>query len=172
MAVRPILTIPEPLLRKRAEPVEHVDADLRRLIDDMFDTMYDAPGVGLAGPQLGVLRRVIVMDPAKDEQPPAPMAMINPEILERGDELRSYEEGCLSIPEFYAELERPGRCRVRFLDREGNSQEQDCEGLLATIVQHEVDHLDGVLFIDYLSRLKRDMVIKRFTKAKKTAKAL
>lgn len=172
MPIRPILKIPETLLRKRADAVERVDDELRRLVADMLATMYDAPGIGLAGPQIGILRRVIVMDPAKDEAPPAPLALVNPEILERSDERRLHEEGCLSIPEFYAELERPASCRVRYLTPEGRAEEQVFEGLLSTIVQHEVDHLDGVLFIDYLSRLKRDMVVKRFSKAKRTTKAL
>jgi peptide deformylase len=167
MAIYPILTIPDPVLRQQAAPVERVDQELRRLMDDMLATMYDAPGVGLAAPQIGISRRVIVMDAARDDDPPDPLVMINPEILERSDELRLHEEGCLSIPEITAEVERPGEVRVAFLDREGKPQEVELEGIWATIVQHEVDHLNGVLFIDYLSRLKRDMIVKKFTKQKR-----
>ena len=144
-----------------------VDADLRRLIDDMFATMYDAPGIGLAAPQIGISRRLIVMDPSKDDQPNTPLAMVNPEILQRSDEMRTHEEGCLSIPEFTAEIERPAKTRVAYLDREGTPQESELEGIWSTLVQHEIDHLNGVLFIDYLSRLKRDMVVKKFKKQKR-----
>jgi peptide deformylase len=169
MAVLPILTLPDPILRKTAAPVERVDDDLRRLMDDMLATMYDAPGIGLAAPQVGILRRLIVMDPAKDDAPKTPVFMVNPEIVERSEELRLHEEGCLSIPEFTAEIERPAKTRVAFLDREGKPQEAELEGIWSTLVQHEVDHLNGVLFIDYLSRLKRDMVVKKMTKTKRTA---
>ena len=166
-AIFPILTIPDPVLRQQARPVERVDDELRRLADDMLATMYDAPGIGLAAPQIGISRRLIVMDPAKDEAPKTPLIMVNPEILARSDELRMHEEGCLSIPEFTAEVERPARVRVAFLDRAGKPQEQELDDIWATLVQHEIDHLNGVLFIDYLSRLKRDMVVKRFAKAKR-----
>jgi peptide deformylase len=169
MALLPILTLPDPILRKTALPVERVDNDLRRLMDDMLATMYEAPGIGLAAPQVGILRRLIVMDPAKDDMPRTPVFMVNPEILERSEEMRLHEEGCLSIPEFTAEIERPGKTRVVFLDREGKRQEAELEGIWSTLVQHEVDHLNGVLFIDYLSRLKRDMVVKKMTKTKRTA---
>jgi len=167
MAIHPIITIPDPVLRKEAAPVERVDDDLRRLMDDMLATMYDAPGVGLAAPQIGILRRVIVMDAARDDDAPDPLVMANPRILALSDEMRTHEEGCLSIPEVTAEVERPAEVRVAFLDREGKPQEVDLEGIWATIVQHEIDHLNGVLFIDYLSRLKRDMIVKKFTKAKR-----
>ncbi len=167
MAIRPILTLPDPILRKRAKLVERVDADLRRLMNDMLATMYDAPGIGLAAPQVGILRRVIVMDPAKDEAPKSPVIMVNPEILTRSGEMRTHEEGCLSIPEITAEIERPAKTRVAYIDREGKKQEMELEGIWSTLVQHEIDHLNGVLFIDYLSRLKRDMVVKKFTKAKR-----
>jgi peptide deformylase len=167
MTIYPIITIPDPVLRKEAAPVERVDDALRRLMDDMLATMYDAPGVGLAAPQIGISRRLIVMDAARDDDPPEPLVMVNPEILERADEMRTHEEGCLSIPEVTAEVERPGAVRVAYLDREGKPQELELEGIWATIVQHEVDHLNGVLFIDYLSRLKRDMIVKRFTKQKR-----
>jgi peptide deformylase len=172
MAVLPILTLPDPVLRKKAKPVERIDAELRRLMDDMLTTMYDAPGIGLAAPQVGVLRRLIVMDPAKDEAPKSPLVMVNPEILERSEEMRTHEEGCLSIPDFTAEVERPARTRVSYIDREGKKREAELEGIWSTLVQHEIDHLNGVLFIDYLSRLKRDMVVRKFTKQKRTEKAL
>jgi peptide deformylase len=172
MAVRPILTIPDPLLRKQARPVERVDAELRRLAEDMLATMYDAPGIGLAAPQIGVSRRLIVMDPAKDEQPKSPIVMINPDILTRSKEMRVHEEGCLSIPDFTAEIERPALTRVAYIDLEGEQQEAELEGIWSTLVQHEIDHLNGVLFIDYLSRLKRDMVVRKFSKQKRTEKAL
>jgi peptide deformylase len=167
MAIRPILTLPDPILRKKAKPIERVDADLRRLMDDMLLTMYDAPGIGLAAPQIGILRRLIVMDPAKDEAPKTPVIMVNPEILERSDEMRVHDEGCLSIPDFTAEIERPAKTRVSFLDRAGKKQEIELNGIWSTLVQHEIDHLNGVLFIDYLSRLKRDRIVKKFTKAKR-----
>lgn len=167
MAVRPIITIPDPVLRKTARSIERVDDDLRRLMDDMLETMYDAPGIGLAAPQIGISRRLIVMDPAKDDAPETPLIMVNPKILERSDEMRTHEEGCLSIPDYTAEIERPAVIRVTFLDREGKAQEKKLEGIWSTVVQHEIDHLNGVLFIDYLSRLKRDMVMKRFTKQKR-----
>jgi peptide deformylase len=167
MATRPILTIPDPLLRKKAKSIERVDAELRRLIDDMLATMYDAPGIGLAAPQIGISRRLIVMDPAKDEAPKTPVIMVNPEILKRSDELRVHEEGCLSIPDFTAEIERPAKTRVSYIDREGEKREMELEGIWSTLVQHEIDHLNGVLFIDYLSRLKRDMVVRKYTKQKR-----
>jgi len=172
MAVLPILTLPDPVLRKKAKPVERIDAELRRLMDDMLATMYDAPGIGLAAPQVGVLRRLIVMDPAKDEAPKSPLVMVNPEMLERSEEMRTHEEGCLSIPDFTAEIERPARTRVSYIDREGKKREAEFKGIWSTLVQHEIDHLNGVLFIDYLSRLKRDMVVRKFTKQKRTEKAL
>jgi peptide deformylase len=163
----PIITIPDPVLRKEAAAVERVDDELRRLMDDMLATMYDAPGVGLAAPQIGILRRLIVMDAAQDEDEKTPIVMVNPRILERSEELRTHEEGCLSIPEVTAEVERPAVTRVAYLDREGKPQEAELEGIWSTIVQHEIDHLNGVLFIDYLSRLKRDMIVKKFTKQKR-----
>ena len=167
MAIFPILTLPDPVLRKQAKPIERVDVELRRLMDDMLLTMYDAPGIGLAAPQIGISRRLIVMDPAKEEAPKTPLNMVNPEILDRSEEMRIHEEGCLSIPDFTAEVERPDKTRVSYIDREGKRQEMDLEGIWSTLVQHEIDHLNGVLFIDYLSRLKRDMVVRKFTKAKR-----
>jgi peptide deformylase len=167
MNILPIITIPDPLLRKKAASVEQVDAALLRLAGDMLATMYDAPGIGLAAPQVGVSRRLIVMDPTRDEEPKQPLIMVNPVILERGSEMRIHEEGCLSIPDFTAEIERPAITRVSFIDTEGKSQERTLEGIWSTLVQHEIDHLNGVLFIDYLSRLKRDMIVKKFTKQKR-----
>lgn len=169
MAKLDIITLPDPLLRKTSEPVERVDDELRRLMDDMLETMYEAPGIGLAAVQVAVPRRVIVMDVTRDEEDAEkdPICMVNPEIVTLSDEMRLHEEGCLSIPEFTAEIERPAKSLVRYIDRDGMPQEMVCEDLLATVVQHEIDHTNGVLFIDYLSRLKRDMVIKKFIKAKK-----
>jgi peptide deformylase len=167
MAIRRIFTLPDSVLRKQARPVERVDDELRRLMDDLLATMYDAPGIGLAAPQIGVSRRLIVMDPAKDDAPKSPVIMVNPEILERSDEMRLHEEGCLSIPDFTAEIERPSKTRVAYIDPEGKQQEAELEGIWSTLVQHEIDHLNGVLFIDYLSRLKRDMVVRKFTKQKR-----
>jgi peptide deformylase len=174
MALLPIITIPDPVLRKTAVPVERVDEPLRRLMDDMLATMYDAPGIGLAATQIGVLRRLIVMDPSREEEQEArqPLVMVNPVILERGSEMRVHDEGCLSIPDFTAEVERPAITRVSFIDKLGKPQETTLEGIWSTLVQHEIDHLNGVLFIDYLSRLKRDMIVKKFTKAKRTEQAM
>lgn len=172
MAILPIITIPNPVLRKKAAPIERVDAALLKLAEDMLATMYDAPGIGLAAPQVGVLRRLIVMDPSREEEPKQPLIMFNPVILERGSEMRTHEEGCLSIPEFTAEIERPAMTRVGFIDTEGKEQEKTLEGIWSTLVQHEIDHLNGILFIDYLSRLKRDMIVKKFTKQKRAEQAL
>ena len=164
MALRPILIIPEPLLRKASEPVPAIDAEVRRLVDDMFETMYEAPGIGLAAIQIGVARRVVTIDVARQEEPKAPQVFINPEITWSSEETSTYEEGCLSIPQYYEEVERPARVRVRYLDVHGKPQEIEAEGLLATCLQHEIDHLDGKLFIDRLSKLKRDRVMKKFSK--------
>ena len=168
MAIRPILLHPDPRLKKRCEPVESINDDLRVLIDDMFETMYDAPGIGLAAPQVGVLSRVLVMDCAKgDEDEPEPIAMINPEVTWKSEDLNVHEEGCLSIPEEFNDVERPASVRVAYLDRDGAAQEIECDGLLATCVQHEIDHLDGKLFIDYLGPMKRQMITGRMKKRKK-----
>jgi peptide deformylase len=167
MAILPIITIPDPLLRKKAARIERVDAGLLKLAESMLATMYDAPGIGLAAPQVGILRRLIVMDPSRDEEAKQPLIMVNPVILVRGSEMRTHEEGCLSIPDVTAEIERPAMTRVGFIDTEGKSREQTLEGIWSTLVQHEIDHLNGVLFIDYLSRLKRDMIVKKFTKQKR-----
>jgi peptide deformylase len=169
MAVRPILILPDPRLRRVSEPVKSVDGDLQKLIDDMFATMYDAPGIGLAAIQVGVPKRLITADLAKKDEPRAPQVFINPEIVSRSEELSTYEEGCLSIPEIHEDVERPAQVRVRYLDRDGKPHEVDAEGLLATCLQHEIDHLDGVLFIDHISKLKRDRIVKKFSKAAKRA---
>jgi peptide deformylase len=168
MATLPIITLPNPLLRKRSAEVERIDAELGKLADDMLDTMYAAPGVGLAAVQVGVPRRLIVIDAAKEDDPPAPLILINPEIVARGPDLRLHEEGCLSIPDERVEIERPASLTVRYLDRNGKLQELAAGGLLATVIQHEIDHLNGKLIIDYLSRLKRDIIIRRFKKLAKT----
>jgi len=171
MAVRPILVLPDPRLRLVSEPVKAIDDEIRQLVDDMFETMYDAPGIGLAAIQVGVPKRVITADLAKKDEQRAPEVFINPEILSRSEELSIYEEGCLSIPEIHEDVERPAKVRVRYLDRGGKPHEVDAEGLLATCLQHEIDHLDGVLFIDHISKLKRDRIVKKFTKAAKRAAA-
>jgi len=167
MAVRDILIIPDKRLRLRSEPVKAADARLRVLVDDMFETMYAAPGIGLAAIQIGVAQRVIIMDLAKKDDPPEPQVFINPEVAWVSDEKSTYEEGCLSIPEYYEEVERPRAVKVKYLDLEGKPQEIEAAGLLATCLQHEIDHTNGVLFIDYISKLKRTMVMKRFKKAAK-----
>ena len=171
MAVRPILVLPDPRLRLVSEPVKAIDDEIGRLVDDMFETMYGAPGIGLAAIQVGVPKRVITADLAKKDEPRAPQVFINPEILSRSEELSTYEEGCLSIPEIHEDVERPAKVRVRYLDRDGKPHEVDAEGLLATCLQHEIDHLDGVLFIDHISKLKRDRIVKKFSKAAKRAAA-
>jgi len=167
MAIRPIITAPDPRLKQVSKPVERVDDTLRTLMDDMLQTMYAAPGIGLAAIQVGVPKRVIVMDLAREGEKPEPRFFVNPEILSVSDEVSFWEEGCLSVPEFYEEVERPARCRIRYLDYQGEIREQDCEGMLATCIQHEMDHLNGMLFIDHLSKLKRSMMLKKLTKAKK-----
>ncbi|MCF6121270.1 peptide deformylase [Mesorhizobium muleiense] len=164
MSIKPLIILPDPVLRQVSKPVERVDGALRKLADDMLDTMYDAPGIGLAAIQVGEPLRMLVIDLAKEDEPPAPHVFINPEILESADQRSVYEEGCLSIPDYYAEVERPAAVRVKYLDRDGKLQEIEAEGLMATCLQHEIDHLNGVLFIDHISKLKRDMVVKRFKK--------
>lgn len=170
MAKRPILILPDQRLRAVAEPIEKVDAEVKQLAADMLETMYDAPGIGLAAPQIGELRRIVVMDVAKEGEKPDPIVMINPEILKYSDETVVTEEGCLSIPEIYYEVERPAEVTVRYIDLEGKTVERDAGDRLAICIQHEIDHLDGVLYIDYLSRLKRDRVLKKFQKAERIAR--
>ena len=168
MAIREILVVPHPVLKQVSEPVERVDDELRALMDDMLETMYEAPGIGLAAIQIGVPKRVIVMDLAREGEEPQPRYFVNPEILWASEETQPYEEGCLSVPEYYDEVERPARVKLRYMNYQGETVEEDAEGLYAVCIQHEMDHLNGVLFIDHLSRLKREQAIK---KVKKQAKA-
>jgi peptide deformylase len=169
MAIRPLVTLPDPRLRLKSEPVDKITPDVRKLAEDMLETMYDAPGVGLAAIQIGVPKRLVVMDTAKKDEERRPVVLVNPEITWASEETSTYEEGCLSIPEYYEEVERPAKVRVRFSDLDGKVHEEDAEGLFATCIQHEIDHLNGVLFVDYLSKLKRDRVLKKFAKAAKRA---
>ena len=167
MAVRDIIILPDKRLRQKSDPVKAVDAEVRALVEDMFETMYKAPGVGLAAIQIGVARRIVTVDTAKKDEPKDPQVFINPEVVWTSDEKNTYEEGCLSIPEYYEEVERPSEVKVRFMNLEGKTQEIAANGLLATVLQHEIDHTNGVLFIDHISKLKRDRVIKKFAKAAK-----
>lgn len=167
MSIREIIVAPDPRLKQISTPVERVDDDLRALMDDMLETMYDAPGIGLAAVQVGVPKRIIVMDLARDGEDPQPRFFVNPEVLSVSDDTAVYEEGCLSVPDFYEDVERPAHCRIRYLDYNGNPQEEDCDALFATCFQHEMDHLEGILFIDHLSKLKRSMMLKKLIKAKK-----
>ncbi|MFL0414550.1 peptide deformylase [uncultured Sphingomonas sp.] len=177
MAILPIVEVPDPRLRLVCAPVETIDDEVRQLVADMTETMYDARGIGLAAIQVGVARRVVVIDlqerETEDEEKPEavrdPRAYINPEIISVSEETSRYNEGCLSIPEQYAEVERPARCRVAWLDLDGQRHEEDMDGLMATCMQHEIDHLNGVLFIDHITRLKRDMLLKKLAKARKNA---
>lgn len=169
MAVRDILCIPDDRLRQKSAPVATVTSEIRALVADMFETMYRAPGIGLAAIQVGVPLRVITMDLSKTEGEKQPRVFINPEILSASQDTVPYEEGCLSVPEYYEEVQRPARVRLRYTDLDGKVREEDAEGLFATCIQHEIDHLEGVLFIDHLSRLKRERAIKKFTKAARRA---
>ena len=192
MAIREILEVPDPRLKTVSTPVESFDDELKTLVEDMFETMYDAPGIGLAAIQVGVPKRVLVIDlqePDEDAEPEQcdgdhgdgehshthqpvinnPRTFINPEILEPAEELATYQEGCLSVPEIYADVDRPATCRVRYQDLDGNTHEEQLEGLMATCIQHEMDHLEGILFIDHLSRLKRQMALKKLGKLRKAA---
>jgi peptide deformylase len=188
MAIREILEVPDPRLKQVSKPVETFDAELKTLVEDMFETMYDAPGIGLAAIQVGVPLRVLVIDlqpEDEDAEPEAcdhdghdhvhyptkkePRVFINPEILDPSDEIATYKEGCLSVPEIFADVDRPTRCRARWQDLDGNTHEEDMDGLLATCLQHEMDHLEGILFIDHLSRLKRGMALKKLEKLRKAA---
>jgi peptide deformylase len=167
MPIRPIITAPDPRLKVKARPVEKVDDDIRRLMDDMLSTMYAAPGIGLAAPQVGEAVRVIVLDVAGRDEDPRPMRLANPEIVWASDEVVSCEEGCLSLPDHYAEVERPERVRVRYLDYEGEIREIEADGTLATCLQHEMDHLEGTLFVDHISALKRGIILRKLKKLKK-----
>ncbi len=168
MTIKPLIILPDPLLRQVSTSIERVDAELLKLADDMLETMYEAPGIGLAAIQVGVPRRLLVIDVSKEGEDKQPLVFINPEIIKSSDERSVYEEGCLSIPDYYAEVERPAMVTVKSIDRDGKEQLTEADGLLATCLQHEIDHLNGVLFIDHISRLKREMVIKKFTKAAKS----
>ena len=170
MAIRDIVKIPDPVLKTVSTPVPAVTDEVRALMDDMLETMYAAPGIGLAAVQIGIAKRIVVIDLSRDEGPRDPMFFVNPEIAWSSEETNEHEEGCLSIPEVFDMVTRPAEVKVRYLDRFGVPQERHCDGLLATCIQHEIDHLNGVLFIDYLSRLKRDRVVKKFAKVAKLQK--
>ena len=171
MALREIIIIPDRRLRLVSQAVKTIDREIKSLVEDMFETMYDAPGIGLAAIQLAVPKRIITLDLSKKEEQQQPWVLVNPEILWRSEQTATHEEGCLSIPEIYEEVERPKQVRVRYLDLEGRDQELEAKGLLATCLQHEIDHLNGVLFIDHISRLKRARIVKKFTKVAKRAAA-
>jgi len=167
MTIRKILVEPDPFLRRKSEKVEKVDDDVRSLMNDMLETMHDAPGIGLAAIQIGVPKRIIVMDLAKENEKKQPLYFVNPEIITKSEIDLTYEEGCLSVPGQFAEIDRPDRCKIKYLDYDGKEQILNAEGLLATCIQHEIDHLEGILFIDYLSKLKRSMITKKLSKQKK-----
>ena len=168
MTIRKILTEPDPFLRQKSENVQEVNDDIRLLMDDMVETMYDAPGIGLAAIQIGVPKRVIVIDLSKNDEKKNPQYFVNPEIITKSQKDASYEEGCLSVPNQFAEISRPDTCKVKFLNYNGEEKILEAKGLLATCIQHEMDHLEGILFIDYLSKLKKSMIIKKLSKQKKT----
>ena len=168
MALMQILTEPNKILREKSQLVEKVDTDLQKLMSDMLETMYAAPGIGLAAIQVGVAKRVIVLDIAQKDKPKNPMFFINPEIIEKSKNNSNYEEGCLSVPGQFAEIYRPEKCHIKYLDYHGQKKEMKAEGMLATCIQHEMDHLEGILFIDYLSKLKKSMIIKKLSKQKET----
>ncbi len=172
MAIRPVLTAPDPLLKRVAKPVARVDAGVRRLIDDMLETMYAAPGIGLAAPQVGELVRVLVLDVAREGEPPRPMKVANPQIVWASEETVACEEGCLSLPDQFAEVMRPKEVKVRYLDYDNEIREVHATGLLAVCLQHEMDHLEGVLFVDHISKLRRDMILRRLAKAKRATAAV
>jgi peptide deformylase len=168
MALREIITAPDPRLKVKSKPVVQVDGAVRQLMDDMLETMYRAIGIGLAAPQVGVAQRVLVVDVAREGEPPQPLRVANPEILWRSQQLLTTNEGCLSLPEHYADVERPAEIRLRYVDHENEIREIDCKGLLATCLQHEMDHLDGLLFVDHISALKRGMILRKLAKTKKS----
>ena len=167
MAIKIILTVPDPILRKKSLQVDKIDKEIKKLMDDMLETMYKAPGIGLAAVQIGVLKRVVVMDISRETDKKEPMYFVNPEIVWKSNEKTTYEEGCLSIPNQFANIERSEKCTVKYLDYFGAEKEIQAEGLLATCIQHEIDHLNGILFIDYLSKLKKDIIVKKLLKNKK-----
>ena len=172
MSKRNIVIEPDPILRKKSNYLEKVDDELRKLMDDMLETMYAAPGIGLAAVQIGVLKRLIVIDITKNDEKKDPIFLINPEIISKSSNTSTYEEGCLSLPGHFAEIERPAECQVSYIDYNGKKKEMTAKGLLSTCIQYEVDHLNGVLFIDYLSKLKKDMIIKKLIKHKKELKKI
>ena len=165
--IKKIIIEPDPILRKKCEPLEIVDDETKKLMDDMLETMYAAPGIGLAAVQVGILKRLVVIDISKDEEKKRPLFLVNPLIVQQSKKTSVYEEGCLSLPGQFAEIERPAECTIKYIDYEGKEKELKADGLLATCIQHEVDHLNGILFIDYLSKLKKDMIIKKLVKQKK-----
>ena len=169
MAIREIVTAPDARLRRVSKPVERVDEAVRALMDDMLETMYDAKGIGLAAIQVDIPKRIIVMDLAGEDEEPAPRYFVNPEILDPSEETKPYQEGCLSVPDFFEEVERPSLCRVRYLDYHGEARILEAEGTFAVCIQHEIDHLNGVLFIDHISRLKRDRIIRKLKKEQRLA---
>jgi peptide deformylase len=172
MTIRKIIIEPDPILRKKCSPLEKVDDQTRKLMKDMLKTMYEAPGIGLAAIQIGILKRIVVIDISKDEEKKSPLFLINPEITFRSKKTSVYEEGCLSLPGQFAEIERPAECHLKYLDFDGKTKELKADGLLSTCIQHEVDHLNGILFIDYLSKLKKNMIIKKLLKQKKTSQRI
>lgn len=172
MAILPIIEVPDPQLRNISKPVDRVDDELRQLMDDMLATMYDAPGIGLAAIQVGVEKRVLVMDIADEGEKPNPRYFVNPEIIWASDEMTTYKEGCLSVPEQYADIERHAQCKIKHLNYDGDEIILEADGLLSICIQHEMDHLEGILFIDYLSGLKRNMIVKKLTKAQKSRATL
>ena len=165
--LKKIIIEPDPILRKKSEPLEKVNDEVRKLMNDMLDTMYNAPGIGLAAIQIGILKRIVVIDISKDKEKKEPLFLVNPEIISKSSKTSTYEEGCLSLPGQFAEVERPAECVLKYVDYSGNKKELKADGLLSTCIQHEVDHLNGILFIDYLSKLKKDMIIKKLIKHKK-----
>ena len=167
MTILPVIIAPDPRLKVKCPPVDAVDDEVRRLMDDMLETMYHVPGIGLAAPQVGVHKRVIVVDASRKDEDPAPVKLANPELVWASDKLGTYEEGCLSLPEYYAEVTRPNRVRVRYLDYDGEIREIEAEGVFATCIQHEMDHLDGVLFVDHISSLKRSIILRKLAKSKR-----
>ena len=165
--LKKIIIEPDPILRQKCKPLEKVDSNIKKLLDDMLETMYAAPGIGLAAVQIGILKRLIVIDISKDKEKKSPIFLINPEIISKSKKSSIYEEGCLSLPGYFAEIERPAECQIKYIDYYGKKKEMKASGLLATWIQHEVDLLNGILFIDYLSKLKRDIIIKKLVKHKK-----
>tara|TARA_B100000686_G_scaffold342808_1_gene422596 strand:+ start:568 stop:1092 length:525 start_codon:yes stop_codon:yes gene_type:complete len=172
MTKRKILIEPDPILRRKCEPINQVNNEIQKLMNDMLKTMYEAPGIGLAAIQIGILKRIVVIDISRDEDKKNPLFMVNPEITYRSNKTSIYEEGCLSLPGQFAEIERPAECQLKYIDYDGRPKELKANGLLSTCIQHEIDHLDGILFIDYLSKLKKTMIIKKLAKQKKSSERI